>query len=86
MDEVEIRERLTKIVADIFKVDTKTLTGSTRFIQDLNARSLTLTALVAAVETDFQITTTARETNQNKTIDETVDYIRRKLVSGVANS
>jgi acyl carrier protein len=79
MDNAEIRERLMRIVADVFKADPQTLAGSTRFIQDLHGRSLTMAALVAAVESEFGIHTTARETNQNKTIDETVDYIQGKL-------
>lgn len=75
----DIEQRLRTIVADVFRADPSTIQGSTRFVEDLGARSLTMTALVAAVETEFGIKTKATETNKNKTLDETVAYIERKL-------
>jgi acyl carrier protein len=77
MDDVE--KRLKAIVADVFKVDQAKLKGSTRFVEDLHAKSLTMVALVAAIEVEFGIKTSSRETNQNKTIDQAVTYIKKKL-------
>jgi acyl carrier protein len=77
MDDVE--KRFVAIVADIFKVDPKKLNGSTRFVEDLGSRSLTMIALVAAVEAEFGITTTTRENSQNKTIAQAVAYIKKKM-------
>jgi len=77
MDDVE--KRFYAIVADVFKADPKKLTGSTRFVEDLGARSLTMVALIAAVEGEFKITTNARENSQNKTIAQAVAYIKQKM-------
>ena len=77
MDDVE--KRFKAIVADVFKVDASKLKPATRFVEDLGARSLTLVALVAAVESEFGIVTAPRETSQNKTIAQAVAYIKRKM-------
>jgi len=77
MDDVE--KRFKAIVADVFRADARKLKPTTRFVEDLGARSLTLVALIAAVESEFGITTAARETSQNKTIAQAVDYIKRKM-------
>jgi acyl carrier protein len=81
LDDTE--KRITAIVADVFRVDAKTLKGSTRFIEDLGARSLTMIALVAAIEGEFGIETNARETSQNKTIAQTADYVRKKAKTAI---
>jgi acyl carrier protein len=77
MDDVE--KRLMAIIADVFKADPKKLKGSTRFIEDLGARSLTMIALVAAVEAEFRITTSPAENSKNKTIAQAVAYIKKKM-------
>lgn len=77
MDDVE--KRLRAIIVDVFKADPKKLKGSTRFIEDLGARSLTMVALIAAVEGEFGITTTASENSKNKTITQAVAYIKKKM-------
>jgi acyl carrier protein len=79
LEEAEIRERLTTIVADVFKKEPSEITAETRFVEDLRGRSLTMIALIAAVESEFGIKTSARETNRNKTIDDAVVYIQQKL-------
>jgi acyl carrier protein len=75
MDDVE--KRFKRIVADIFKVDASKLKGSTRFVEDLGVRSLTMISLVAAVENEFGITTSPQETSKNKTIAQSVAYIEK---------
>jgi len=75
----DVEKRFKGIVADIFKIDAKKLKPTTRFIEDLGVRSLTMVALVAAVETEFGIKTTSMETSKNKTFKQAVDYIKRKL-------
>lgn len=77
MDDVE--KRFIAIVADVFKADPKKLKGSTRFIEDLGARSLTMIAFVAAVESEFGITTSPMENSKNKTIDQAVAYVKKKI-------
>lgn len=75
----DVEKRFKAIVADVFKVDQKKLKPMTRFVEDLGARSMTMIALIAAVESEFGITTAARETSQNKTIAQAVGYIKKKM-------
>jgi acyl carrier protein len=77
MDDVE--KRLRAIIVDVFKADPKKLKGSTRFVEDLGARSLTMVALIAAVEGEFGITTASTENSRNKTIAQAVAYIKKKI-------
>jgi acyl carrier protein len=46
---------------------------------DLNAKSLSMIALVAATERMFGIKTTPAETAKNTTVKKAVDYIMKKL-------
>jgi len=75
----EVEKKFKQIVADIFKVPVKNLKGSTRFAEDLKAKSLGMISLVAATENTFGIKTTTAETSKNTTIKKAVDYIYKKL-------
>jgi len=76
---MDIEKKFKQIVADIFKRDIKDLKGSTRFVEDLNAKSIDIIALIAATENAFGIKTSAHETSKNKTVKQALDYIKRKL-------
>ena len=78
---MDIEKRFKEIVADIFKIDIKKLKDSTRFVDDLNAKSIDIIALTAATESEFGIKTLPGETRKNKTIKQTVNYIKKKLKS-----
>ena len=76
---MDIEKKFKQIIADIFKRDIKDLKGSTRFVEDLNAKSIDIIALIAATENEFGIKTSAQETSKNKTVKQALDYIKRKL-------
>ena len=76
---MDVEKKFKEIVADIFKADIKKLKDSTRFIDDLKAKSIDIIALIAATENEFGIKTNAEETRKNKTIKQSVDYIKKKL-------
>ena len=82
----DVEARLKTLVADVFTADPAKLSGSTRFVEDLGARSLTMAAFVAAVETEFRIKTKATETNRNRTLAETVAYVEKKLAEKKAGA
>jgi len=75
----DIEKRFKEIVADIFRIDVKKLKDSTRFVEDLNAKSIDVIALIAATENKFGIRTERERTQKNKTIKQAVDYIKEKL-------
>lgn len=76
---MDVEKKFKEIVADIFKTDASKLKASTRFIEDLNAKSIDIIALIAATESEFGIRTSAQETRQNLTIKQAIDYIKKKL-------
>lgn len=76
---MDVEKRFKEIVADIFRTDIKKLKGSTKFIEDLNAKSIDIIALIAATENTFNIKTPPQETRNNLTIKQAVDYIKKKL-------
>lgn len=76
---MDVETKFKEIVADIFRVDIKKLKDNTGFVEDLNAKSIDIIALIAATENEFGIKTSREETNKNKTIKQAVDYIKKKL-------
>lgn len=76
---MEVEKRFKEIAADIFKTDAKKLKDSTKFVEDLNAKSIDIIALIAATENEFGIKTSPEETRKNLTIKQAIDYIKKKL-------
>ena len=76
---MDVEKRFKEIVADIFRRDVKRLKAGTRFIEDLNAKSIDIIALIAATENEFGIKTKREETAKNSTIKQAVDYIKKKI-------
>jgi len=75
----DVEKRFKAIVADIFRVEVGKLKPGTRFVEDLNAKSIDIIALIAATENEFGIRTSAEDTRKNKTVKQSVDYIKKKL-------
>ena len=78
MDAIERKFKI--VVASIFRVPPNSIKNTTRFVEDLGARSLTMIELVATVESEFGISTTPKETAKNSTVAEAIAYIRKKLL------
>lgn len=76
---MDVDKRFKEIVADIFKIDIKKIKSGTRFVEDLNAKSIDIIALIAATENEFGIKTIPEETRKNKTVKQAVSYIKKKL-------
>jgi len=76
---MDVEQKFKEIVADIFRVEVNELKGTTKFIEDLKAKSIDIIALIAATENQFGIKTNAAETRKNKTIGQTINYIKNKL-------
>ena len=76
---VDTAKKFKEIVSGIFKVDVKKLKDNTRFVDDLNAKSIDIIALIAATENKFNIKTPVEETRKNKTIKQAINYINKKV-------
>ena len=72
-------KKFKEIVADIFGKKVKDLKGSTKFVEDLNAKSVDTIALIAATENEFGIKVPTEDARKNKTIKQTVTYINKRL-------
>jgi len=73
--EERIAERVTKEVARIFKKEISEITRETRFVEDLNAKSLNIVELVAVLENEFQVMLPFAETRRKKTVGEAIDLV-----------
>ncbi len=76
---MDVEGKFKEIIADIFGVEVRKLKTGTRFIDDLNAKSVDVIAMIAATENTFGIKVPSQEANKNKTIGQAVAYIKRKL-------
>lgn len=76
---MNIDRQFKEIVADIFKIDIKKVKNTTKFVEDLNAKSIDLIALIAATENTFGIKANPEETRKNNTVGQSIAYIKRKL-------
>lgn len=78
MDRKEAEKKVKKVVADVFGVSERKLTGKTSFVDDLHAKSMDIVELLAALEIEFGFRVPQRDVRQNKTIKEAVDYMYKK--------
>jgi len=79
MNPKEIEKKFKEIVADIFHIPINKIKGTTRFVEDLNAKSMDIIALIAATENTFGIKVPTQEARKNKTVAQAIAYIKKKL-------
>lgn len=72
-------KKFKEIVADIFKVNVTKIKGTTKFVEDLNAKSVDIIALLAATENEFGIKVSTTESRKNKTVKQAINYINKEL-------
>lgn len=76
---MDVEKRFKEIVADIFRVNIKKIKDRSSFVNDFNAKSIDMVALIAATESTFGIKTLPKETSENKTVGQAIAYIKKKL-------
>lgn len=76
---MDVEKEFKSVIADIFNVPQSKLKGSTRYVEDLNAKSMDIIAVIAATENKFGIKAPSQEVRELKTIKQSVDYIKKKL-------
>ncbi len=80
MTKEEIEEKTIKIIAEVFNKQPSDITRETSFTEDLQASSLTILALVAALSGEFGIKMFPSEVQENKTVGQAIDWISKKLL------
>ena len=76
---MDVEKKFKEIVSDIFDIKPEKIKKDMRFVEDLNAKSVDIIALVAATENEFGVKTTSYETRKNKTVGEAIKYVKKKL-------
>jgi len=76
MDEQEIQEKVTAIVAEQMGVDKGEINRDTNFVNDLNADSLDTVELVMEFEDEFETSIPDEEAEKIQTVGQAIDFIK----------
>ncbi|PIS39165.1 MAG: acyl carrier protein [Candidatus Nealsonbacteria bacterium CG08_land_8_20_14_0_20_38_20] len=79
MEEKEIEKKVIQIIAGIFKKNLSEISRETRFVENLQPKSMDTIALIAALSGEFKIKILPAEVQENKTVGEAIDWIVKKL-------
>lgn len=74
------KDIITKIVAQVMKVDVREVTGNTTFINDLGADSLDVMRIVMNIEEEFGINLPKESIYEINTVDDAI-----KLIHSIRN-
>ena len=75
----DVRERVTKVVAQTLKLNEAAMSDDSRFVEDLGAESMQSVELIAAFEEEFDIEIDEQEAMDVKTVGKAVDFIKGQL-------
>ena len=78
----DVEEKVKKIIAQQFGVDPSELREDMTFAEDLMAESIDIVELIAALEEEFGIEIPEEEAQKNRTVGQTIEYMKRKLGAG----
>ena len=73
--EERIAAKTTNEVARIFKKDISEITRDTRFVEDLQVKSLNVVELIALLENEFDVMIPYGEARRRKTVGEAIDLV-----------
>ena len=74
-------DRLKRIVAEVYGIDTEKITPELRFEEDLGSDSLDITELVMETETEFDIVMTDDDAEAIKTFADLEAFVTKKAGS-----
>jgi acyl carrier protein len=79
MEDIEIIERVKRVVSEVLGVDKDKIKLEDRFVEDLGAESVQSLELVAAFEEEFDIEMDEEKALEVKTIGKAVEFIKEYL-------
>ncbi|MEQ9453432.1 MAG: acyl carrier protein [Phycisphaeraceae bacterium] len=79
MDEQEIQDKVTAIVAEQMGVEKGEISRDTNFVNDLNADSLDTVELVMEFEDEFETSIPDEEAEKIQTVGQAIDYIKSQI-------
>ncbi|MGM9986551.1 MAG: acyl carrier protein [Bacillaceae bacterium] len=79
MANVDVLERITKVIVDRLGVDESEIKAEARFKEDLGADSLDVVELVMQLEDEFETEISDEEAEKIQTIGDAVEFIQKRL-------
>ena len=79
MEDIEIIERVKKVVSEVLGVDKDKIKLEDRFVEDLGAESVQSLELVDAFEEEFDIEMDEEKALEVKTVGKAVEFIKEYL-------
>lgn len=79
MNDIEITERVKKVISEVLGIDKDKIELTDRFVEDLGAESVQSLELVAAFEEEFGIEMDEEKALDVKTVGDAVEFIKRYL-------
>ncbi len=73
-----MEEKAKKIIAEQLGIEENTIKMNSSFINDLEADSLDFVELIMAMETEFGVSIDESETENIKTVQDLIDYLKNK--------
>jgi acyl carrier protein len=83
MEIQEIRDAVKRAISQVTGIDAATIPDSAAYEADLGLDSLSILEIAVNVESQFKIQATDEELSSVRTIDDTVDLVRRRMPSEV---
>lgn len=74
-----VQARIIELVAEIFNEDQGDIDLETDFIDDLQAKSMDVIALIAALEDEFGLSLSVSDAQNNRTIGEAIEWLNEQL-------
>ncbi|MHC1738352.1 MAG: acyl carrier protein [Ignavibacteriaceae bacterium] len=79
MDQIEVQDRIKKVIAKVLNVNEEIIGDNSNFIFDLGADSLQSVELVAAFEEEFQIEMAEDKALEIQTVADATKFISQYL-------
>jgi len=79
MADIELENKVRKIIADRLQVDEASVVPTASFVEDLGADSLDLVELVMAFEEEFKLEIPDQDAETMKTVGAAFEYLNKKV-------
>lgn len=75
----QVLEKIIQRASELFKKSPSELSGDTRFVEDLNAKSVNFVQIIAVLEDAFDVEITFMDFRRKKTFNEAAEFIAQLL-------
>ena len=74
-----VEEKVRKVIAEHFGLKPEELRDDMTFAEDLMAESIDIIELIAALEEEFGVEIPEEEAQQNRTVGQAIEYMKKKI-------